>query len=257
MPTIGEHQNFIYLYDLPKEETSSIKIAEKFKHNANLTIGQPQIKRDMTKPFLTAIVKIDKDEDFKTACEKMRYFEIEGADGRMKQCRALPFDKQFLGNNKEKLIAHNIFIRNIPKDIKLEEFEKEFEKFGKIKSLKISFNPDHTSRGYGFITFIEEGSAKKAVDAQKDKDSLTTAHFEPKDIRGSMRKLINNIYFKNIPSEMTDAQVKEIFAPFGTIKSLALYKNDIGQYGFVCYDDKDGKNKEYGPECCQKAIQEL
>lgn len=259
MPTIGEHQNLIYLYDLPKEDISSTKIAMKFKDNAGITIGQPQIKRDITKPFYTAIVKVDKLEDFNAACEKMRYFEIDGVDGKVKQCRALPFDKQFLGNNKEKLIAHNIFVKNIPKDQKLAAFEEEFEKFGKVKSLKISFNSDHSSRGYGFITFVDEDSAKKAVDACKSREYSNAAHFEPKDIRGSMRKLVNNIYFKNIPADMTDAQVKEIFAPFGTIKSLALFKNEVigGQYGFVCYDDKDGTNKEYGPECCQNAISAL
>ena len=216
----------------------------------------------MTKPFWTAIVKIDgidKDEDFKVACEKMRYFEIEGADGTLKQCRALPFDKQLLGTNKDKLNTSNsnVFVRNIPKDIKLANFEKEYEKFGKVKSLKISFNPDHSSRGYGFITFMEEDAAKKAVESLKEADTFTTAPFEPKEIRGAIRKLVNNIYFKNIPAEMTDAQVKEIFAPFGTIKSLVLFKNEIGQFGFVCYADKDGKNREYGPECCQKAISEL
>jgi hypothetical protein len=25
----------------------------------------------------------------------------------------------------------------------------------------------------------------------------------------------------------------------------------------VCYEDKDGINKEYGPECAEKAIKEL
>jgi hypothetical protein len=33
------------------------------------------------------------------ASEKLRYFEIGG-----KPCRALPFDRTLLGNNKEKLI---------------------------------------------------------------------------------------------------------------------------------------------------------
>lgn len=56
---------------------------------------------------------------------------------------------------------------------------------------------------------------------------------------------------------MTEAKVKELFAPFGTIKSLVVFKNDIGQYGFVCYDDPSGKDKAYGPECVNKAIEAL
>lgn len=41
------------------------------------------------------MVKINDPEKFKRACEKMRYFEIDG-----KPCRALPFDKELLGSNK-------------------------------------------------------------------------------------------------------------------------------------------------------------
>jgi RNA recognition motif-containing protein len=78
----------------------------------------------------------------------MRYFDIDG-----KPCRGLQFDKALLGNNREKLITHNVFVRCIPKDIKHKEVEEKFEAVGKIKSLKISLNPDHSSRGYGFICF--------------------------------------------------------------------------------------------------------
>lgn len=88
-------------------------------------------------------------------------------------------------------------------------------------------------------------------------DSNTVAiKFEPKD-RRSLRKLINNVYVKNIPLEMTDDEVKALFEVYGNIKSLVLQKNEIGQFGFVCYDDPESTNKEYGPECAQKAIDEL
>jgi polyadenylate-binding protein len=42
-------------------------------------------------------------------------------------------------------------VRNIPKDIKARELEEKFKTFGTVKSLKVSLNTDHTSRGYGFI----------------------------------------------------------------------------------------------------------
>ena len=48
-----------------------------------------------------------------------------------------------------------------------------------------------------------------------------------------------------------------MFEAFGHIKSLVLMSNNIGQYGFVCYDDPSGNNKEYGPECALKAIEGL
>ena len=56
---------------------------------------------------------------------------------------------------------------------------------------------------------------------------------------------------------MNDNQVQELFAKYGNIKSLVLQKNEIGQFGFVCYDDVSNQNKDYGPECAQRAIDEL
>jgi RNA recognition motif-containing protein len=43
----------------------------------------------------------------------------------------------------------------------------------------------------------------------------------PKTTR-QMRKLINNVYVKNIPKEWTVEKVRELFKPFGNIKSLVL-----------------------------------
>jgi RNA recognition motif-containing protein len=87
--------------------------------------------------------------------------------------------------------------------------------------LKISLNPDHSSRGYGFICFNEEDSASKAVDLTKDEAEVNALKFEPKD-RRSFKKLKNNIYVKNIPRDMADADVRKLFEAFGNIKSLIL-----------------------------------
>jgi polyadenylate-binding protein len=65
-------------------------------------------------------------------------------------------------------MSNNVFVKNIPKDIKNEELEKKFEHIGKVKSLKISLNSDHSSRGYGFICFQEEESAQKAIEFSKN-----------------------------------------------------------------------------------------
>lgn len=36
-----------------------------------------------------------------------------------------------------------------------------------------------------------------------------------------------------------------------------MMQNDIGQFGFICYDDPKGTSKEYGPNCARKAIEGL
>lgn len=150
----------------------------------------------------------------------MKYFEIGG-----KQCRALPFDKQLLGSNKDKLTNNNIFVK-VPKEMKHENLHELFEPLGKIKSLKISLNPDFTSRGYGFICFQDEAAAQGAL-ARQFGDGVFPQKFEPKD-RRHFRRLINNIYVKNIPMDKKEADIVDLFKPFGHIKSLVMQQNQIG-----------------------------
>ena len=80
--------------------------------------------------------------------------------------------------------------------------------------------------------------------------------FEPKDKR-QIRRLINNIYIKNIPGDFTEKDIRSLFEKFGYIKSLILQSNSIGQFAFICYEDPKGVDKEYGPICAQKAIDEM
>ena len=54
---------------------------------------------------------------------------------------------------------------------------------------------------------------------------------------------------------MTADEVRKIFSDFGEIKSVVLFQNSIGQFGFVCYEDPTGMNKEYGPDCAAKAVE--
>ena len=74
-----EKRNYLYLYDLPKEITTSTKIAETFKEQGIdiSTDKKPQIARDLFRPFYSAIVHIEDDVKYKEAGEKMKYFMME------------------------------------------------------------------------------------------------------------------------------------------------------------------------------------
>jgi len=152
----------------------------------------------------------------------MRYFEIDG-----KPCRALQFDRSLLGGNKDRMMTTNVFVRNIPKELKHSELEQKFAQFGNIKSLKVSLNNDHTSRGYGFIQFNDEEAAASAVQTLQSEKIMQALVFQPRD-RRELRRLINNVYFKNLPNGMTESDVRKLFSDFGHIKSVLLLKNEIG-----------------------------
>jgi len=83
--------------------------------------------------------------------------------------------------------------------------------------LKISLNPDHTSRRYGFICFATPESAREALKS----GPYEVVKYAPKDKR-DFRKAFNNIYVKNFPFEWTEADLRKMFEPYGHIKSLVL-----------------------------------
>jgi hypothetical protein len=49
----------------------------------------------------------------------MKYFEVnDGTVGKNWNCRALPFDRDLMGTNKNTTnLKQNIFVSNIPKDL--------------------------------------------------------------------------------------------------------------------------------------------
>lgn len=264
------YTNLIYLYDLPKEETSSTKIALLLKDIADVTHldAKPQIIKDISRPFYTAIVSIKDAEAYERACKRMRYFELE-----RKPCRALPFDRSLLGgNNRERLMATNVFVK-LPRSgldvVGHRQLEAIFDSCGKIRSLKVSLNSDYSSRGYGFICFEDEQGAQRALQSKvtiegrapespdDEKDVLIVAKFQPKEGRKQYSRLINNVYVKNLPQGFTEGELRKLFEAYGSIKSLALRSNQIGTFGFVCFEDPRGASKNYGPECAQKAIDGL
>jgi len=195
------------------------------------------------------MVKINDPEKFKRACEKMRYFEIDG-----KPCRALPFDKELLGSNKQKLTDHNIFVKKIPPTMKAPEMEELFKKYGDIKSLKISLNPDYSSRQYGFVCFQTPDGAQNAIDLTKaDSLPVEVQRYQPKD-RRDLRKAFNNIYVKNFPPTYSDEELMKLFSQYGNVLSLHVIKNEKGAFAFVCYGDKNNQDREYGPKCAMRAV---
>lgn len=150
MNTAQGTQNYLYLYDLPKNEATSTRLASVLQQKTGIVLSRmPQIRRDLNRPFYSAIMTIPEEDKFTLACKEMRYFELTPG----KPSRALPFDNDLLGSNPQKIVDHNIFVRKIPKELSPQQLEEHFQRYGDIKSLKISLNSDHQSRGYGFVCF--------------------------------------------------------------------------------------------------------
>jgi polyadenylate-binding protein len=181
----------------------------------------------------------------------LRYFNLEGHP-----CRALPYCQDLLGSNVNRLQEQNLFIKKIAANMLSEDLENQFKPFGDIISCKVSLNEDYTSRGYGFVCFKEPESAARALAETSSRTESIGVKFAPRS-KAEFRKVYNNIFVKNMPDEWTEADIKKQFEAFGTISSLFCSKNNIGPYAFICYGKADSADREYGPNCAAKAVQEM
>ena len=170
----------------------------------------------------------------------------------------------------------SIYIKNIPeKYTKKEELDKLFFKFGEISFSKISKDND---RYFATIMYKDVESANKAKEEMNDKKldekdelPLYVASLQKKSERKRMltTKILENnnklnqenkncnLYIKNLPRDLTEEKMKEIFSKVGEVKSVKKDKYilqtklngenvdiiDSRGFGYVCYTNEEDAKK--------------
>ena len=77
------------------------------------------------------------------------------------------FDIITNGHYSCSMAGSSIHIAKIPDEMKEQDLRDLFEKFGEIKDVRIP-EKNGSRRGYGFVDFISDDTAKKVVDAEED-----------------------------------------------------------------------------------------
>ena len=178
-----------------------------------------------------------------------------------------------LGNN-------SIYIKNISDKINESDMKNIFKKFGDITWSKVL--TDNNGRKFAIIVFNNTESALKAKEEMNDKKiegsdiGLYVDLLQKKSERkrflttkiGDINNKLNqeykncNLYIKNLPLDLTDEKLKEIFEKYGEVKSVKIskfilvtkVKNELKEieqsrgFGYVCYTN---------PESASKAIEDL
>ena len=133
-----------------------------------------------------AIVTFSNEQEVKKAIENLNNKEIEGKKLLVKEFQRKQNYQQNNFYNKQYPIYEdpyentNLYVRNIPYTAKEEDLRKTFEQFGKIKNLKIEkeiFEKKEngevknisSNKGYGYVSFENVQSAKKAVESLNGK----------------------------------------------------------------------------------------
>ena len=178
---------------------------------------------------------------------------------------------------KAPLENKSIYIKNIPSSVKtIDELKKVFSKFGKISWGEIY--QDNSERPYAILDFETVEGANKAKEEMSDKKlnpsdetGLYVDFLQKRSERkrmlttkiGDINNKLNqefkncNLYVKNLPYDLTEEKMKEIFSKIGEVKSVKIskfllvtkvkdkfveYLTSHG-YGFVCYTSEEGAKK--------------
>merc|ERR1711981_361229 len=154
----------------------------------------------------------------------------------------------------------NVFIKNLDKEIDNKAMYDTFSAFGNILSCKVAQDASSgESKGYGFVHFETEEAALNAI--QKVNGMLLNGkkvfvgRFVPRKDReielGEKAKMFTNVFIKNLPEELEETTLTELFEKYGQITSLKIMKGDDGKskgFAFVSYED---------PAEAEAAVEEL
>ncbi|KAH7135964.1 hypothetical protein B0J11DRAFT_175394 [Dendryphion nanum] len=183
-----------------------------------------------------AYVNYNSSEDGEKALEELNYTVIKG-----KPCRIMWSQRD---PALRKTGQGNVFIKNLDVAIDNKALHDTFAAFGNILSCKVAQDEAGNSKGYGFVHYETAEAATNAIKHVNgmllNEKKVFVGHHIPKKDRMSkfeeMKANYTNIYVKNIDTEATEDEFRDLFEKHGPITSASLAQDDQGKsrgFGFV------------------------
>lgn len=154
----------------------------------------------------------------------------------------------------------NIFVKNIPFDVKPREFYELFLKYGDIISAKIPEDEEGNHLGYGYINYAEPSSAINAIQSTNGKEiwgsNIEVKLFQKKserfDTLGNGENLntnfsptsVNNfkafsLFLKNFPINYNEDDIKKLCAEYGDFNNCKVFSDGLGRsYSIVSFTNE-------------------
>lgn len=163
----------------------------------------------------------------------------------------------------------NVYVKNLDEGVSSDQLKQMFGEHGTITNAAIMSDENGKSKGFGFVNFETAEGAKAAVDALNGKDingkALYVGRAQKKsereaELKNKFEAMKNerlnkyqgvNLYVKNLEDGVDDEKLRAEFAPFGTITSCRVMKDDkinSKGFGFVCFST---------PEEATRAVTEM
>jgi len=249
----GAHpQNSASLYDPSVTEAMLFELFSQIGSVASIRVCRDAVTR---RSLGYAYVNYNTTIDGEKALEELNYTLIKGRPCRIMWSQRDPALR--------KTGQGNVFIKNLDTAIDNKALHDTFAAFGNILSCKVAQDESGASKGYGFVHYETDESASQAIKHVNgmllNEKKVFVGHHIPKKDRQSkfeeMKANFTNIYVKNIPSEVTDEEFRDLFEKFGDVTSASLARDETGKsrgFGFVNFinhehaatavDDLNGKD---------------
>lgn len=184
-----------------------------------------------------AYVNYNNTADGERALEDLNYTLIKGRPCRIMWSQRDPALR--------KTGQGNVFIKNLDTAIDNKALHDTFAAFGNILSCKVAQDEFGNSKGYGFVHYETAEAATNAIKhvngmLLNEKKVFVGHHIAKKDRQSKFEEMkanFTNIYVKNIESEVTDEEFRELFERYGDITSASIARDlETGKsrgFGFV------------------------
>ena len=164
-----------------------------------------------------AYVNFHNQSDAERALETMNYTMIANRPCRIMWSQRDP--------SLRKSGVGNIFVKSLHPDVHHKELQDTFSLFGDILSCKVALDPEGKSKGYGYVHFAGEDGAKKAIEMLDEIEicgqKVEVLPFQKKDA-ATRQTAWTNLYVKNVPTHLSEEDIKAMFAEAGNVTSLKL-----------------------------------
>lgn len=153
-------------------------------------------------------------QDAEAAIECLNYIDIKGHPARIMWSERDP--------SLRKSGTGNIFVKNLDKAIDTKALYDTFSHFGTILSCKVAIDALGNSKGYGFVHYSTEESAKEAIEKVNGMliggSQVSVAPFLRRTERMSkMSDVFTNLYVRNFPESWTEDNLRQNFGKYGEI----------------------------------------
>lgn len=181
-------------------------------------------------------MQFDSDESAQKAIEKLNGMLLND-----KQVYVGPFvRKQERESVSSKTKFTNVYVKNLSESTTDDDLKKIFGEFGPITSAVVMLDAEGKSKCFGFVNFQNADDAARAVEALNGKKFDDKEWYVGKAQKKSEREMElkqkyeqsmkeaaekyqgTNLYIKNLDDTIDDEKLKELFSPYGSIRSCKV-----------------------------------